>query len=62
MSPFESQEPLDQRLASESRAFLAMLWAGYTLAEAEQVLQASYIAEPAAQRTRRRASNPRRRR
>jgi len=36
----EEQEHLEERLAAECRALLAMLWAGYTRAEAEEALLA----------------------
>lgn len=62
MNGAESQEPLDQRLASECRTFLAMLWAGYTRAEAEEALQAGHMAEPAAHQARRRRLSRRHRR
>ena len=38
----EDQGHLEERLAAECRALLAMLWIGYTRAEAEEALQAEH--------------------
>lgn len=51
-------EHLSDRLAAECRALLAMLWAGYTRAEAEEALQAASLPPETVPRETRRRPEP----